>query len=51
MIHCPVIAVVSVVSLVSSDGCWSFLRETVHYAAVVADGLKRCGVEEKERAR
>lgn len=51
MIHRPGIEVVPVVSLASSNGFWTFLRETVHSVAVVANGLKVCGVEEKERAR
>jgi hypothetical protein len=51
MIHRPGIEVVSVVSLASSNGLWSFLRETVRSVAVVADRLRVCGMEERESGR
>ena len=51
MIHRPGIEVVSVVSLASSNGLWSFLRETVHSVAVVANGLRVCGVEKRQSGR
>ena len=51
MIHCRGIEVVSVASLENSDGSWTFLWKTDHSAAVVPKRLRRCGVEEKERAR
>jgi len=45
MIHRPGIEVASVVSLASSNGLRSFLRETAHSVAVVANGLRVCGVK------
>ena len=51
MIHSPGIEVVPVVSLASSNDWWAFLRETAHSVAVVAGGLRLCGVEGKERTR